>query len=107
MRTILGIMVVLLLALQYKAWFGDAGYREAAALREQVESQRDRARMLADRNRLLTGEVLALKAGYAAVEARARNDLGMIREGETFYLMPARPRSGDSARPQVRDRGDE
>lgn len=95
MRMVLGIMVVLLLGLQYKAWFGDAGYLEAAALREKVASQRDRAEQLADRNRLLTAEVLALKAGYAAVEARARNDLGMIRQGETFYLIPARPRARD------------
>jgi cell division protein FtsB len=85
----MGIMVVLLLALQYKAWFGDAGFFESAALREQVISQRERAELLAQRNRLLTAEVLALKDGLAAVESRARSDLGMIKQGETFYLIPA------------------
>ncbi len=89
MRTVLGIMVVLLLALQYKAWFGDAGYWQAAALQDQVEAQESRADMLARRNRMLTAEVLAQKHGYAAVESRARNDLGMIRRGETFYLVPS------------------
>jgi cell division protein FtsB len=88
MRIVMGIMVALLLALQYKAWFGDVGFLEASALRGQVESQRSRAELLAQRNRLLTAEVLALKAGFAAVEARARSDLGMIKEGETFYLVP-------------------
>lgn len=88
MRAIVGLLMVLLLALQYKAWLGDAGYREAAALREQVAQQKARAEMLAERNRLLTAEVLALKQGYAAVEARARSDLGMIGPGETFYLVP-------------------
>lgn len=87
MRGVLAILVMLLLALQYKAWFGDAGYVEAAALEAQVASQRERAEELAQRNRMLTAEVLALKAGYAAVEARARNDLGMIKQGETFYLI--------------------
>jgi len=87
MRVVLGILVVLLLALQYKAWFGEAGYVQAAALEDKVDTQKTRAELLAQRNRLLTGEVLALKAGYAAVEARARSDLGMVKRGETFYLV--------------------
>jgi cell division protein FtsB len=95
MRVVIAITVVLLLALQYKAWFGDAGHLEAATLHGQVESQRDRAELLAQRNRLLTAEVLALKDGYAAVEARARRDLGMIKQGETFYLVPARTRDDE------------
>lgn len=87
MRVVLSILAVLLLALQYKAWFGEVGYLQAAALEDKVESQKTRAELLAQRNRLLTGEVLALKAGYAAVEARARSDLGMVKRGETFYLV--------------------
>ncbi len=98
MRIVLGILLVLLLALQYKAWFGDTGYREASALENQVERQRSRADMLARRNRLLTAEVLALKDGDDAVESRARNDLGMIREGETFYLVPSDTAPGDAGR---------
>jgi cell division protein FtsB len=86
-RMIMAIMGILLLALQYKAWFGDAGFLKASALEAEVDSQRSRTEELAQRNRLLTGEVLALKAGYAAVEARARSDLGMIKQGETFYLI--------------------
>lgn len=95
MRIVLGILVILLLSLQYKAWFGDAGHLEARDLRAQVESQRQRAEVLASRNRLLTAEVLALKDGYAAVEARARTDLGMIRTGETFYLLTPRVRDAE------------
>ncbi len=87
MRVILGIMLALTMLLQYKAWFGDVGLMEAVRLREQVAEQRGRAELLAQRNRLLTAEVLALKEGLAAVEARARSDLGMVREGETFYLV--------------------
>jgi cell division protein FtsB len=87
---VIGVLAVLLLALQYKAWFGDAGAMEAAALREQVASQRERAEVLARRNAALTAEVLALKEGNAAIEARARTDLGMVKDDETFYLIPAR-----------------
>jgi cell division protein FtsB len=87
MRVVTGILLALLLMLQFKVWFSDVGYRAADALRDQVAAQRDRAEQLEQRNRLLTAEVLALKAGLAAVEARARSDLGMVKKGETFYLM--------------------
>lgn len=87
MRAIIVLLVVLLVALQYKAWFGDAGALAAADLEAEVAAQRQRADALAQRNRLLTAEVLALKGGHAAVEARARSELGMIRQGETFYLL--------------------
>lgn len=85
MRVVIGVLVTLLVGLQYKAWFGDVGHLAATALRAQVTAQRARAEELAERNRLLTAEVLALKGGYDAVEARARQDLGMIKQGETFY----------------------
>lgn len=81
-------MVILLAALQYKIWFGDAGYAAAEKLRVEVEQQRKRTAVLEQRNRVLTAEVLALKDGLDAVEARARSDLGMIKHGETFYLVP-------------------
>ena len=36
----------------------------------------------------MTAEVMALKNDSAAFEARARSELGMVREGEVFYLIP-------------------
>jgi cell division protein FtsB len=87
MRLVTGILITLLVLLQYKAWFSDVGHRAAGELEDQVEEQRARAEQLAQRNRLLTAEVLALKDGLAAVESRARSDLGMVKKGETFYLM--------------------
>jgi len=86
-RAVVGLLLLLLAGLQYKAWFGDSGYLAARALEKQVDQQRARAELLEQRNRLLTAEVLALKGGLEAVESRARSDLGMIKEGETFYLV--------------------
>jgi len=37
------------------------------------------------RNVYLTNEITALKKGGAAIENRARNDLGMVKKGEIFY----------------------
>jgi cell division protein FtsB len=87
MRIIGALLIVLLLLLQHKAWFSDVGHGAANALRAQVDEQLARAEQLEQRNRLLTAEVLALKDGLAAVESRARSDLGMVKKGETFYLM--------------------
>ena len=83
-------IVVLVLAglfawLQYRLWFGSGGTREVAALSEQVDGQRRQNEGLEQRNEALAAEVADLKSGEAAIEERARNELGMIRPGETFY----------------------
>ncbi len=88
MRFVICILGVMLVLLQYKAWFSDVGYFAAERLRVEVEEQKTRGELLARRNEILTAEVLALKKGVEALEARARNDLGMIKRGETFYLIP-------------------
>jgi len=105
MRIVLGVMLTLVLLLQYKVWFSDVGYNAAASLRDQVADQGTRAEQLEQRNRLLTAEVMALKDGLDAVEARARSDLGMVKKGETFYLVSGDPVSGDpvSDNPGFRD----
>jgi len=46
--------------------------------------QRENAQLLA-RNDALAAEVADLKQGEAALEERARNELGMIKPGEVFY----------------------
>jgi cell division protein FtsB len=88
MRFVMLILLVLLVGLQYKAWFSDVGHLAAVRLSAEVAEQTNRGELLARRNEILTAEVLALKGGVEALEARARNDLGMIKEGETFYLVP-------------------
>lgn len=89
----LGLLLVLLLGLlawlQYRLWLGNGGQREVAALQAQVTQQaRDNAG-LKQRNDALAAEVEDLKSGEAAVEERARSELGMIKPGETFYRVVA------------------
>ena len=82
---LLVLMLSLLAWLQYRLWFGNGGEREVAALQAQVHRQaRDNAG-LRQRNDALAAEVQDLKSGEAAVEERARSELGMIKPGETFY----------------------
>ena len=84
-----GILLVLLLTLlawlQYRLWFGNGGEREVAGLQAQVQRQARDNTGLRERNDALAAEVQDLKSGEAAVEERARSELGMIKPGETFY----------------------
>ncbi len=88
MRRILLLLLVLaaLLAwLQYRLWFGKGGRNEVDALQAQVAQQAYANSGLKQRNDVLAAEVKDLKSGEAAIEERARSELGMIKPGETFY----------------------
>ena len=99
MRRLATILVLLIVGLQYRAWFSDDGYFSVQALNGRLEQQQRRTELQRQRNRLLAAEVLALKEGHAAVEARARADLGMIRTGETFYIVAEKPAPQNSTEP--------
>ena len=90
-RLVTWLLLALVLFLQYRLWLGDGGYADKRRLQAQVEAQRVEVEKLSARNAALQAEVDDLKAGVAAVEARARADLGMIQPGETFYLMTPKP----------------
>jgi cell division protein FtsB len=79
--------IALLALLLYRFWFGESGWFAARELAAKVEAEVRLTIRYDERNRVLMAEVQALKDGFDAVEARARTDLGMIAEGETFYLV--------------------
>ena len=85
LRAIVLVLVVLLGWLQYRLWFGNGGQREVAALQSEVARQQAENTRLQQRNDALAAEVEDLKSGEAAIEERARSELGMIKPGETFY----------------------
>ena len=84
MRIIIVILVALLVLLQIQVW---RQYGRVAELERRVEAQRDENRRLGARNDALDAEVADLKSGLDAVEERARSELGLIRQGEEFYLV--------------------
>jgi cell division protein FtsB len=85
MRWLIALLVTILLVLQYRLWVGEGSLAEVWRLRHQVEAQKKENERLMERNRALEAEVKDLKQGMDAVEERARNDLGMIKEDEVFY----------------------
>jgi cell division protein FtsB len=78
-------LLILLVLLQYRLWFGDAGVREVNRLQVEIEHQKAENDLLRERNRTLSAEVQDLKKGTTAIEERARTDLGMVGQRETFY----------------------
>ena len=87
MRFLGGLGGGVLIGLQVRLGFGSSGVSERAELADRLTTQRQRTAVLGERNRILAAEIEALKAGPDALEARARSELGMIKEGETFYLV--------------------
>ena len=90
MRALIALLLLVLLALQFKMWFGEGGYQDVQRLAQRVEEQARENELLAQRNRELQAEVEDLRQGLEAIEERARSELGMIREDEEFYqVVPA------------------
>jgi cell division protein FtsB len=92
MKWLAAALFVIVLSLQYRLWLSGDGVRELARLSEAVERQKAENQELEARNQQMVAEVTDLKAGMAAIEERARSELGMIGRNETFYqVVPARP----------------
>ena len=85
MRILLAILLLILILLQFKMWFGEGGFSDVRRLEQRVEEQVKENETLAQRNRELQAEVEDLRQGLGAVEERARSELGLIRENEEFY----------------------
>lgn len=85
MKVLIAALILLLIALQYRLWFGDGSIQEVWRLREEAKSTRTELLQLRSRNQALSAEVADLKSGLEAIEERARAELGMIDEDETFY----------------------
>jgi cell division protein FtsB len=108
MKVLAAVLLALLLVLQYRLWLGDGGMREVAQLRSEIAKQQSENAQLRERNRTLTAEVQDLKKGTVAIEERARTDLGMVGQRETFYQVvtpegdeQAATSDGDAAEPRV------
>ena len=85
MRVLFAILLIMLILLQLKMWFGEGGFRDVRRLEQRVEEQAEENEALAQRNRQLQAEVEDLREGLGAVEERARSELGLIKENEEFY----------------------
>jgi cell division protein FtsB len=95
MKILIAVLILMLIGLQYKLWFGDGSLSEVVQLTRELEIQKQKLSELEERNKILEAQVLDLQNGLDAFEEKARNDLGMIKQGETFIQLI--PRQDDSA----------
>jgi len=93
MRLLIIALIVVFIGLQYRLWFGDGSLSEVVQLSRELELQKQKLKVLEERNRKLEAQVLDLQNGLDAYEEKARNDLGMIKKGETFFqiVKPLKP----------------
>jgi cell division protein FtsB len=105
MRIFVAVLTLALVSLQYRLWLSDQGIREVSRLQAAVELQASANREQAERNRQLVAEVTDLRGGLTALEERARSELGMVGNSETFYQVvtaatpaPAAPATAVTAR---------
>ena len=87
MRWLLFVLVVILLLLQFRLWFGEGSILQKLDLDKQVVEQKEHNQSLRQRNKLIAKEVESLKTNLDSIEEKARKDLGMIKHNETFYLV--------------------
>jgi cell division protein FtsB len=85
MKSIVILLVLLLVYLQYRLWIGDGNLPDVIQLGSEVDAQREENIRLRERNDALDAEVRDLQQGLDAIEEHAREDLGMVKDGETFY----------------------
>jgi cell division protein FtsB len=107
MRIFATVLVLAVVLLQYRVWVSDHGVREVSRLSEAVQAQAAANIEQRERNRQLVAEVNDLKGGLTALEERARSELGMVGNSETFYQVvtvatppPAAPPTAITARAQ-------
>ena len=86
MKKIILLLAVLFLFLQYKLWFQNDSLVETWQLEKRIAKEESENSILIKRNNILQAEVKDLKNNYAAIEERARSELGMVKPGEKFYL---------------------
>lgn len=84
-RSLIVVLVLLLLALQYKLWFASNGVSQTLKLKKEITLQKELNKQLVSKNKTLTVQVQALKNGKASMQDLARDELGMIKPGEKYY----------------------
>ncbi len=81
------LLLVLLGWLQYSLWLGKNGIHDYTRVSDDVMVQQANNAKLKARNDQLFAEIDDLNGGSEAIEERARNELGMVKPGETFYRL--------------------
>lgn len=101
MKTVLVILLFILVLLQVRLWIGPGSIADIVRLENEIAEQGEENAQLQARNSGLMDEVSDLRNGLDSIEERARSELGLIRKGETFFLIVENaPNTRESSAPQ-------
>ena len=101
MRWLTLILAALIIALQYPLWLGKGSWLKVWETDQLVKKQQAENARLKQRNAYLDAEVRDLKTGYEAIEERARNELGMVKQDEVFFQVMDDPKPATVSKPAV------
>lgn len=87
MKTFIAIIILLIIHFQYRIWVGDGSVAQIDAYQLRLDDLKKQVEEKRQRNEALYAEVLDLRKGQEAIEERARDELGMIKEDETFFYV--------------------
>lgn len=79
------VLFLLIALLQNRLWWGDGGRQEVQEYKSRLDKLETVVNEKKESNDALYAEVVDLRKGKEAIEERARNELGMIKENETFF----------------------
>ncbi len=85
MRMVVIFLIVALIGLQGKLWVGDGSVSHWLLLEQKIAIQEEENKKLAASNLAIEADIIELKSGEQALEEQARFELGMVKEGETYY----------------------
>ncbi len=85
MRSIIVILLVALIGLQYKLWLGEGSISQWRQLDNKIAEKTVENEQLLARNHAIEADILELKSGEQALEEQARFELGMVKDDEVYY----------------------
>ena len=91
MKFLIIVHIIILLLLVISLWIGHGSYPEIWKLERDIATQKKMNNLQEEKNRQIQAELEDAREGHAAVEERARSELGMIKKGETFFEIILKP----------------
>lgn len=81
------IVAILFVWLQYQLWFDETGVFSSMEMEEKIAEQVELNEAIEARNQVLAEEIIAIKSGLESIEAKARKELGMVKQDETYFIV--------------------
>ena len=86
-KVLILVLLVVLVGLQSRLWLGEGSFAHVNTLQAKVSRKVAENGVKVQRNKILRAEIIELKRGLESIEEKARSEFGLIKEGETFFLL--------------------